>query len=123
MSIQSKRNLISFLFYGLIFFIGIGGVILGQATNTQHLIYGSLGILIGFVLFYKITPISRWLEQLMIRQVGCYSCGKKIELIGRWRCGCSFVTYQERHVFSPCPLCGKVFSFLVCQQCETGIPL
>lgn len=123
MSVRGKRRLIVFCYHaGIAIFcivLAKSGEIVGSALMPR--IAGA--ILLGDILTFRLIPLSRHLEELLIPEAVCYSCGTVIDLVGSFRCGCGFLSHKERHVFSPCPMCGKVFLFLTCPSCETSIPI
>lgn len=45
----------------------------------------------------------------------CPGCHGRIDLVGRFKCTCGFVF--DGFVFSRCEVCGKVPSFVACQEC------
>ena len=92
---------------------------------------GSLSVAGPFALLFFIygltmpkNPLPRIWEERTIQDAKCSACGLEgINLTDTWSCSCGFVTYEPRHVFSPCPNpnCRKVCSWIVCSQCGASI--
>jgi hypothetical protein len=119
--IKTRRQLISLIYNLAIWVFSLLGMKAGAVLGSQGIIKLSAALL-GFHLFtFRLLPISLWVQQQLIREALCPSCGQAIELIGQYRCGCGYMSPMERHVFSPCPLCGKCFRWLTCPACETSI--
>jgi hypothetical protein len=79
--------------------------------------------LVVYALTLRLNPLPRLVQMRLIRQATCGECGCIIDLVDSWRCGCGFTTWRPRHVFSPCPHCGKVFRWLACPGCQASIPI
>ncbi|MBI5695304.1 MAG: hypothetical protein HZC51_06115 [Nitrospirae bacterium] len=121
MGVRTKRRIIAFCYN-----VGIVTVCLlmakaGLALDRCSLLEVSGAVFIGHILTFRVIPVSRWLQEALIPEAVCFGCGTPVELVGQFRCGCGFVPYKERHAFSPCPMCGKLFSWVVCPSCETSI--
>jgi hypothetical protein len=123
MSIKTKRHLVAFGYHaGVLTFVVLMARI-GTAIGSQGIVGASALILLGHILTFRAIPISRWVQEMLIPEATCYGCGAAIELVGLYRCGCGFVSHKERHAFSPCPMCGKNYSWFVCPECETSLPV
>jgi hypothetical protein len=122
-SVRSKRRIIAFTYHALIAAIGFTGIIVGQALSSSCLIRASATVLIADILTFRVIPITLLIEEKLIPEAVCYGCGAMIDLTGLYKCGCGFLPHEERHIFTPCPMCGKTFSWITCPECETSIPI
>lgn len=113
MSIKTKRRIIAFLYHAGIIAI----TLIGLKINIPFFV----GLLLFHVLTYRMIPVLRWIQEKLIKDVVCYTCGTEIDLINQFRCSCGYMPYKERHVFSPCPMCRKYFLWITCPLCETSI--
>lgn len=120
-SVRSKRQIIAFCYHVGVVMICIAMAKAGQFFNSSAMFQVSGVILLAHLLTFRIIPVSRWLQEWLIPEAVCPGCGTAIDLVGIYRCGCGFVPHKERHVFSPCPMCGKLYSWVVCPLCETSI--
>lgn len=50
----------------------------------------------------------------------CSSCGRAIELLGRWQCGRCGFTF-DGFGFAACGVCGSVPPYLPCPYCGVGL--
>jgi len=116
LSLRLRRRLIAFTYHLLISVLCFLGFFIGLTKL-------SAAILLADILTFRIIPVLRWFEEILIEEASCYSCGAAIDLVGVYKCGCGFVSWKERHAFSPCPMCGKYFNWIVCPECETTIPI
>ena len=123
MAIRAKRRLIVFCYHAVIIVGSIGLMKLGAAIGNNLMPKIAVAIVIGDALTFRLLPLSRHLCEWLMPEAVCYSCGTVIELMGIFRCGCGYQSYKERHVFSPCPMCGKVFLFIECPVDGTTIPI
>ncbi|MHB8172960.1 MAG: hypothetical protein ACYDFU_00675 [Nitrospirota bacterium] len=123
MSIRAKRRLIAFCYHmGIVVFcVGLTevGALMGNAVMPE--VAGA--IILADILTFRIIPLSKKLQELLIPEAVCFGCGTVISLLGIYRDGCGYQSHKERHVFSPCPMCGKYFSWITCPVCETSIPI
>lgn len=103
--------------------VSLGIISFGKYIGSESLTGVAAFLLLFHTLTSRIIPISRWIEEALIPEAICYGCGAVIELVNLYRCGCGFVSHEERHVFSPCPMCGKYFLWISCPECETSIPI
>lgn len=123
LSIKRKRQLIRLTYHGGVISSGLVGTKLAVAINSSGLFNLFALLLIAHILTFRLISVSRWIEEKMITEATCLSCGTAISLVGTYRCGCGFISYKERHVFSPCPMCGKFYLWVTCPACETSIPI
>lgn len=123
MSIRMRRQLITFVYHGVIVLIAVSIMAMGEAFGMPRLIGWGLGVFGFHVLSFRIIPMSRWVQEWVIQTATCSGCGHVWDLTNFYRCGCGFVPDAERHAFRPCPHCGKIFSWLECRNCQTSIPL
>ena len=123
MGIRAKRRLIVYCYHAGIIVGSIGLIKLGAVIGNNLMPKIAVAIVIGDALTFRLLPLSRHLCEWLMPEAVCYSCGTVIELVGIFRCGCGFISHKERHVFSPCSMCGKYFSWLSCPICETSIPI
>jgi hypothetical protein len=112
-NIKTRRQLISFVYHLAVWTISL----LGISVGINLMFY-----LLAFHLFtFRLIPIVRWLQEQLIPEAVCLACGQEIELVNQYRCGCGYISPRERHIFSPCALCGQSFLWIVCPACETSI--
>ena len=123
MSIRAKRRLIVFCYHAGIVVFCIGLAKVGSIDGNAAMSEVAGVIILGDILTFRIIPLSRKLQELLIPEAVCFGCGTAIELVGIYRDGCGFQSHRERHVFSPCPMCGKYYSWITCPVCETSIPI
>lgn len=122
-SIRNKRRIIAFSYHALIAGISVASILAGQALSSPCFIKASITLLIADILTFRVIPVTLWIEEKLIPEAVCYGCGAAIDLVGLYKCGCGFLSHKERHLFSPCPMCGKSFSWITCPECETSIPI
>lgn len=123
MGIRLKRRLIAAAYHCSVITVIYIGAKAGIAFESEFVSQSAIALFIVHVLTFKVIPISRWLQERLIPEATCFGCGTSIELVDRYKCGCGFIPYKDRHVFSPCPHCGKGFLWVVCPQCEALIPI
>ncbi len=123
MGVKLKRQIIAVLYHCLVITVVVLGAKAGAAIESETLFQVSVGILLVHVFTFKVIPVSRWLQERLLPEATCFACGSTVDLVNRYKCGCGFISYKARHVFSPCPFCGKVFLWVVCPECETSIPI
>jgi hypothetical protein len=123
LSVRSKRRVIAFSYHFLIGAVCFTGIYAGRAVNSSCLVNGSASMLLFDILTFRVIPVSRWIEEKLIPEAACYNCGAAIGLTQAYKCSCGFLPHKERHIFSPCPMCGKTFSWIICPECETSIPI
>ncbi|MBI1912104.1 MAG: hypothetical protein HYS21_08890 [Deltaproteobacteria bacterium] len=123
MGIRLKRRLIAAAYHCSVITVSYAGAKAGIAFGSELVFQSAIALLIFHALTFKVVPVSRRLQERHIPEAPCFGCGTSIELVGRYKCGCGFIPYKDRHVFSPCPNCGKRFLFMVCPYCETSIPV
>lgn len=112
MNIRWQKRLISLTYHSAIFALFVIGI------NTEK----SLLVVIGIfdALTFRLFPIVRFFQRLLITKTVCPGCQKEIELTDNWKCSCGYVCQTQRHIFQPCRQCGKVFSFIKC-NCDATI--
>ena len=121
MNVRTKRQIIAFCYNAVIVILCLLAAKAGLVFDSPALLQTSGALLLGHILTFRVIPVSRWLQEALITEAVCFGCGTAVDLVGQYRCGCGFVPYKERHAFSPCPMCGKTFSWIVCPSCETSI--
>lgn len=122
-SIRRKRRLIALCYHFGVVAIVVVVAKIGMVADNTLLINMAAVVLLSHLFTFRIIPVSRWIQKRLISEAICLSCGAVIDLVGLYRCGCGFLSHKERHVFSPCPMCGKTFSWINCPECETSIPI
>jgi len=120
-NIKTRRQMISFLYHLAVLMFSFFGIEVGFALGSNGLINLSACLFAFHLLTFRVIPISRWIQEQLIQEAVCYACGQEVELVNQYRCSCGYISPRERHVFSPCPICGKCFSWIVCPVCETSI--
>lgn len=123
MGIRLKRRLIAVAYHYSIIMVSYAGAKAGIAFGSELVFQIAIALFIIHILTFKVIPVSRLLQERLIQEATCFACGSTIELVSRFKCGCGFISYKDRHVFSPCPNCDKGFLWVVCPQCETSIPI
>ncbi|CAG0973863.1 hypothetical protein ANRL2_01863 [Anaerolineae bacterium] len=123
MGIRLKRRLIAAAYHCFVITVSLAGAKTGIAFGSEFVFQSAIALFILHVLTFKVVPVSRRLQERLIPEAACFGCGTSIELVGRYKCGCGFISYKDRHGFSPCPNCGKGFLWVVCPACETSIPI
>lgn len=123
LSIKRRRKIIASFYHLGVVAVSLIGIKAGTILNSYSLLNVSASFLLGHILTFRIIPISRWIQEKLIQEAICFGCGAVIELVSLYRCGCGYSHYKERHVFSPCPMCGKYFLWITCPECETSIPI
>ncbi len=112
-SLRWQKRLIATAYHSIIFGIAMTGI----EINEPWLVW--IGIF--DLLTFKIFPIARFIQAKLIPTVQCSHCqGNPIPLKDHWQCSCGYISQTSRHVFLPCPQCGKVFTFINC-DCGIGI--
>ena len=123
LGIRRKRQLIAFCYHATIITISLGGVEFSIMINSPDLHQVSSIILLLHLLTFKVIPISSWIQEKLISEGSCPGCGAVIELVDLHRCGCGFLSHEERHIFSDCQMCGKSFCWIVCPECDISITI
>jgi hypothetical protein len=123
LSIRTKRRLIAFCYHTGIVVFCIGLMKAGEIIGSTVMPEVAAAVLLGDILTFRIIPLSRKLQELLIPEAVCFGCGTVIGLLGIYRDGCGYQSYKERHVFSPCPNCHKYFDWIECPACQTSIPI
>jgi len=120
-NVRTRRQMISFLYHLAVLTSCFLGIEVGSALGNQSLLNLSVCLMVFHMLTLRVIPISRWIQERLISEAVCFACGQEVELVSQYRCGCGYISPKERHVFSPCPMCGKCFLWIVCPACETSI--
>ena len=123
LSVKRKRQIIAFCYHAGIIAICLTGVKLSILINSPDLRQVSSIILLLHLLTFRVLPISRWIQERLIPEATCPACGAVIELVALHRCKCGFISFRERHIFSPCSMCHQHFCWLVCPECQISIPI
>lgn len=123
MGLKRKRQLIGLAYHGAVALILLAGTSLGEATGSPGLLVLSGLVFLAHGLTFRVNPLPRLVQERFIQEAVCPACGEAIDLVQVWNCSCGFVTWEPRHVFSPCPNCKKQFSWIVCPVCERSIPI
>lgn len=120
-NVKNRRQIISFLYHLALLAVSLLGIRVGSALGNQSLLNLSACLLAFHLLTFRVIPISRWIQERLISEAVCFACGQEVELVSQYRCGCGYIAPRERHVFSPCPMCGQRFLWIICPACETSI--
>jgi len=112
-SVRRQKKLIALFYHTAIFVIYTIGI------DTQNHLLVFIGIF--DLLTFKIFPVVRFIQKALITATHCPNCQKQVPLTNRWQCTCGFAPYTPRHIFLPCPNCGRDFNFINCPRCDTGI--
>ena len=123
MGIRLKRRLIAAAYHCSIITLCYAGLRAGSAFGSEFVFQTAIGFFIIHILTFKVVPVSRRLQEWLIPEAACFACGSTGDLVNRYKCGCGFISFKDRHVFTPCPNCGKGFLWVVCPACETSIPI
>ncbi len=119
MGLTRRRLLLSTLYHGSIFGLGLGSLWLGMTLHFQPC-FDAGGILILIhLLTCRRSPLSRHLQQRLIRTHHCASCGVTFDLEDQWKCKCGFIS-RARSALAPCPQCHKGFAAIACPHCSTS---
>ncbi|MHB8174775.1 MAG: hypothetical protein ACYDFU_10005 [Nitrospirota bacterium] len=121
MSIKGKRMMIAFCYHLGIISISLVGVKIGAFLDSPGLVGVSVVLLALHLLTFRVIPVSRWIQESLIREATCTICGAQVEIVNLYKCGCGYT--QARHAFSPCPMCGTSFQWVICPECESSIPI
>ncbi|WKZ32784.1 MAG: hypothetical protein QY316_12890 [Thermodesulfobacteriota bacterium] len=123
MGIRLKRRLIAAVYHCSVIAVIYTGAKAGSAFGSEFVFQSAIALFIIHILTFKVVPVSRRLQELLIPEASCFACGATVDLVNRYKCGCGFLSFKDRHAFSPCPNCGKGFLWVVCPACETSIPI
>ena len=123
MSLRTRRQLLGLGCYALVFSICLAGMYFGGSGGDDDLAGISALVLVSYVIVQRLSPYPWRIQSWVIHEARCADCGHVIDLVDSWQCGCGYVTWQLRHVFSPCPHCKKVFRWIICPSCEASISL
>ena len=121
MSIRMKRRLIASCYHAGIVVFCIGLAKVGSIDGNAAMSEVAGVIILGDILTFRVIPLSRKLQELLIQEAVCFGCGTVISLVSIYRDGCGYQSYKERHVFSPCQNCGRHFDWVECPVCQTSI--
>lgn len=121
MRIKDKRGWINFLYHVSVIVISLGMIKLGCVTGFHVMIRFGIFVLIAHVLSFRILPVSRFIQEALIKRAGCTVCGAEVELENLYQCSCGYT--QVRHAFSPCPMCGTEFQWITCPECGSSIAI
>lgn len=113
MNIRWQKRFIALAYHSAIFALLVIGI------NTENSFLITLGIFDA--LMFRLFPIVRVFQRLLITKTSCPTCQKEIELTANWKCSCGYSCQTSRHVFLPCRQCGKTFSFIACPNYDTTI--
>lgn len=119
--LRSRRLLLRVVLHGAISLTLLGVVLVAvtlEAPGLAGLV--SLALLV-YLATLRVNPLPRLVERSLLQREVCSACGAVFDLMGTWACGCGFVSWHPRHVLSPCPNCGRTFSFVECPNCAGGI--
>ncbi len=99
------------LFFGFIFLLSAGSVVLNQEQQFLRLVEGAILLLVGFALIYvvyafsrKPTTVVQQLElsgQMKAAPIRCPNCGGSVEA--------SAIKISSGVPYATCPYCGKTF--------------
>lgn len=113
--------MIAFCYHLGIITISLAGMTIGVFLNSPGLVGVSVILLMLHLLTFRIIPVSRWIQESLIREATCTICGAEVELVNLYKCGCGYT--HVWHAFSPCPMCRASFQFVICPECESSIPV
>lgn len=112
-NVKTRRQMISFLYHLAVWTVSL----LGISAGINLMFY----LLAFHLLTFRVIPIVRLIQEALIPEAVCFACGQEVELVNQYRCGCGYISPMERHIFSPCPMCGQSFLWVICPACETSI--
>lgn len=121
MSLKAKRQLLRLVLHSVVLAILLVGIALGILSQSLGPAATLLFLTLGYAATMRINPVPRILEQRLIPEIGCDSCGEVIDMMGHWQCGCGFVSWELRHALSTCPNCRKEYEWLSCPRCERSL--
>lgn len=121
MSLRTRRQLLGGACVCLMISIGGVGMWLGEWLGVEELIVVSGLAVLAYIVALRLSRFPWRVQSWIIRDTRCLECGQRIDLVDNWRCGCGYVTWRPRHLFSPCPHCRKVFRWLICTRCQATI--
>ena len=118
MELKRKRLTAVFTLHALIFGAGFMLAMIGFTANIAAI--SDLGVLIALVhvLTFRLIPLDRLFQEWRVQLFICFVCKLEIDMLEHWRCNCGYTA--DRHLFSPCPQCGKGFAWLACPRCGTS---
>jgi hypothetical protein len=121
LSIRDKRQWITFFYHFSVISISLVLAKLGSIIEIHVLTRLAIAALLAHLLTFRIFPISEWIQTKLIRKANCGICGADFELENLYQCTCGYI--QVRHAFSPCPMCGTEFLWVVCPECDSSIAI
>jgi len=107
-----RKRLIALIYHAIIFAVAVAGI----KTNNNWMV--AIGIF--DLLTFRLFPISNFIQSILVNTAHCSNCQETINLKSFWGCSCGYAPPIPRHIFLPCPQCGKTFSFVTC-SCGAGI--
>ncbi len=120
-SVRGARRIITFFYHLAILITCIVWTSEANRIKDNQLAEAVVFLFVLHVLTFRLIPVSRWLQELIISDAYCLGCGFVLNLRSRYRCSCGINPHYEKHAFSPCSNCGKIFSWMVCPRCDTTI--
>lgn len=113
MNIRCQKRLIALVYHSIILVLFVVGM------NTAN----SLLIIIGIadLLTFRKLPLVKNIQAALLKMVNCPNCQKELALTDHWQCSCGYSFQTQRHIFLPCPNCGKSFTFIACSNCDATI--
>jgi hypothetical protein len=121
MALRRARLSAAVAYHASILLTGLLLAFTGYLFNLSALFDAGAMIILVHLLTFRLLPFDRLFQQRMVRSYTCSACGLAIDLCNSWSCkgkGCGYTA--ERHLFSPCPQCGKGFAWVNCPRCETS---
>ncbi|MFW6174788.1 MAG: hypothetical protein ACOC5K_03330 [Chloroflexota bacterium] len=122
MSLRSRRVLLRVAAHGGATAALLLGIVIAAVADSPGTAFFFGLLLLAYLATMRVNPLPRMLERRQLQELECAACGQIFELTSTWDCGCGFLAWAPRHALSPCPNCGKTFSWLQCPRCENGIP-
>lgn len=107
------------------FVLVLFALLAGSIVVHRHDADAGAGLLFAAVVWFaagrSIAPI---LVALFMARVICPGCYEELQTIDRWKCGCGYTDFRERHFARfVCPKCGGRIVYLNCPRCESTIIL
>ena len=121
MALRKIRLRVAFTYHTMITLAGLILTFLGYIFNFTPVFEVGALVILFHLLMFRLLPFDRLFQQWRIRHFTCNVCNLTLDLFNHWNCkgkSCGYTT--ERHLFSPCPQCGKGFAWLNCPRCETS---
>ena len=122
MGLRRRQLLLSTLYHTTILGLGLVSLWLGMTLHFQPLLDAGGVLILIHLLTCRRSPLSRHLQQQLIRTHRCASCGLIFDLEDQWKCKCGFIS-GLRSALTACPQCHKGFAAIACPHCGTSVLL